>query len=235
MILTNHTHNISLDFDLGKVQNHENMAVVPVITNKNPKLDLLTLKKGLELDLVEVKELDESTVNTISVKNDAVTPLIIFNGEEIIGSKQNRIINNTMVLAPKSINHVEVSCTEQGRWEHITPTFKQSEYMANFKTRQKKEVTLRKYDNCQSEVWNSISSLECDHSFSSPTKAMSESYDNLKANHDEFLNAFSIEKNQIGVVVILDGEIKGFELFYSHPIYKEYHENPEKLPYRQRK
>ena len=214
---------ISFDIEVLKPQIHENMVAIPLKSKISYKLDILTLKKGLELGLVEVKECEKSTVNTIMVTNNAVTPLILIDGEEILGANQNRIVNNTLLIGPKRTQAISVSCTEHGRWKH-TSDFRQSNYIANFNTRRVKEYAKRNHGNAQNAIWDSIESLEVENSFKSPTNAMSESYDNLKIDHDEFLKAFEIVDRQCGVLVIQNGEIKGFEIFYNSQIYKEYHE-----------
>lgn len=172
---------------------------------------------------MEVKELDESSVNTVSVKNNAVTPLILIDGEEILGANQNRIVNSTILIGAGKTQNIPVSCTEQGRWAYKSE-FKQSDYIANYKTRRAKEVASRHTSNYQSEVWDSIHCLEAETSFKSPTSAMSESYDNLKVDHNKFLKAFKVVDGQSGVLIIQNGDIKGFEIFYNPQIYAEYHE-----------
>ena len=214
---------ISFDIEVLKPQVHENMAAVPLKSKISYKLDILTLKKGLELGLVEVKECEKSTVNTIQVTNNAVTPLILIDGEEILGANQNRIINSTLLIAPKTTQAISVSCTEHGRWAYKNE-FRQSEYIANFNTRRAKEFAKRGNHNSQKAVWDSIACLEAENSFKSPTSAMSESYDNLKIDHDEFLKAFEMVDGQCGVLIIQNGDIKGFEVFYNPQIYREYHE-----------
>lgn len=214
---------IGFDIEALSPQVHENMAIVPLKSKVSYKLDILTLKKGLELGLVEVKECENSTVNTIMVKNDAVTPLILIDGEEILGANQNRIVNSTLLIGSKTSQPISVSCTEHGRWAYKSE-FQQSEYIANFNTRRAKETATRNHGNFQKAVWDSIECLETDNSFKSPTSAMSESYDNLKNSHNEFLKAFEIVEGQCGVLVIQNGEIKGFEIFYNPQIYREYHE-----------
>lgn len=220
MILEN--KEIGFEMEVMKPQIHENMAVVPLKSEISYKLDILTLKKGLELGLVEVKECEKSTVNTIMVTNKAVAPLLLIDGEEILGANQNRIVNNTLLIAPKTTQSISVSCTEHGRWKH-TSEFRQSDYIANFKTRRVKEYASRGNGNTQSAIWDSINCLEAENSFKSPTSAMSESYDNLKVDHNAFLKAFEIVDGQCGVLIIQNGEIKGFEIFYNSEIYKEYH------------
>ena len=210
-------------YELMEGQTHKNVAVIPIKTPINHNVDLLTLKKGFELDLVSVKECEHSTVNTIIVENKSVVPLLLVDGEEIVGGDQNRIMDATILIAPQSEMKVPVNCTEHGRWG-FKSEFKQSEHIANYRTRLAKHHALRSNASVQQAVWDSIDELETSRSFSSPTQAMSESYENAKADLDEFLDAFSVVEGQSGIVVLIDGEVKGFEVFLNSEIYREYHE-----------
>lgn len=217
------TDDITFDYELLTPQVHENMAIIPIKTTPNYKLDMITLKKALELGLAEVKECEQSTVNTLIVENNAVTPLILIDGEEVIGGDQNRLVNSTILVAPKSEMKIPVSCTERGRWAYKSE-FKDSEYIANYETRRAKMSAIRLKKPVQNTVWSSIDCLEDMNEYKSPTSAMTESYDKLKIDHNNFIKAFTIENDQNGVVIILNGEIKGFELFLNSEIYKEFHE-----------
>ena len=210
-------------YELMEGQTHKNVAVIPIKTPINHNVDLLTLKKGFELDLVSVKECEHSTVNTIIVENKSVVPLLLVDGEEIVGGDQNRIMDATILIAPQSEMKVPVNCTEHGRWG-FKSEFKQSEHIANYSTRLAKHHAFRSNGSVQQAVWDSIDELETSRSFSSPTQAMSESYENAKADLDEFLDAFSVVEGQSGIVVLIDGEVKGFEVFLNSEIYREYHE-----------
>lgn len=210
------------DIELLKPQVHENMAIIPLKSEKT-YIDILTLKKGLELGLADVKECETSQVNTIVVKNSAVVPLILIDGEEIIGGDQNRIVNSTILVDAKSQMKIPVSCTEKGRWAYKSE-FKQSNYIANYNTRLAKEHASRSHTHYQDVIWSSINSLEVENDYSSPTSAMEESYENLKAKHAKIIKEFEIEPGQNGVLVIVNGEIKGFEMFLNPEIYREFHE-----------
>lgn len=210
-------------YELMESQTHKNVAVIPIKTPINHNVDLLTLKKGFELDLVGVKECEHSTVNTIIVENKSVVPLLLVDGEEIVGGDQNRIMDASILIAPQSEMNVPVNCTEHGRWG-FKSEFKQSEHIANYRTRLAKHHAFRSNGSVQQAVWDSIDELETSRSFSSPTQAMSESYENAKADLDEFLDAFSVVEGQSGIVVLIDGEVRGFEVFLNSEIYREYHE-----------
>ena len=214
---------INSEIELLKPQSHKHMAIIPLKTEPNYKLDILTLKKGFELGLAEVKECNHSTVNTLIVKNKSITPLLLIDGEEVIGGDQNRIVNSTILIAPQSESPISVSCTEQGRWGYKSE-FQSSIHIADYNTRKAKLRAARFNEPVQSAVWSSIDKLEKSVAYSSPTRAMTESYETQKANHEEFLNAFTVVKGQNGVLVIVNGEIKGFELFLNPEIYGHFHE-----------
>lgn len=211
------------DIEFMTPQVHKNMAIIPIKTPANYNFDVITLKKGFELGLVEVRECETSTVNTLVVKNNAITPLLLVDGEEIIGGDQNRIVNATILIAPQSEMMVPVNCTEHGRWG-FKHEFKHSNYMANYRTRSAKARASISNRDEQGAVWDAIDMLEMDRGFSSPTQAMSESYDNAKTDLSEFADAFKIEKGQSGIVILIDGEMKGFEIFLNSDVYSQYHE-----------
>ena len=74
-----------ISIELLDSQKYENVEAIPIKSDFFGKKDFLTLKKGYEMNLVEIKELEHSTVNTVSCKNDSVTPLILIDGDEITG------------------------------------------------------------------------------------------------------------------------------------------------------
>lgn len=92
-------------------------------------------------------------------QNNAVAPLILIDGEEIIGGDQNRIINSTILIDANSEMAVPVSCTENGRWAYKSE-FKQSDYIANYNTRKAKRYAEKTNQHTQDVIWSSINQLE---------------------------------------------------------------------------
>lgn len=218
-----------ISIELLESQKYENVEAIPIKSDYFGKKDFLTLKKGYEMGLVEIKELEHSTVNTVLCKNDSVAPLILIDGDEITGAMQNRIINDTLLIPAKSTINIPVSCTEHGRWHTKgegaeSRTFKPSLYSANHTTRSRKSRASYEERDYQGEVWDSISEFESRSNFKSMTSALNDSYENLKDKQNDYLSKFHIEDGQNGVIFIVNGEVKGLELFYNHSIYKEYHE-----------
>lgn len=216
----------TINFEHLEIQEHNNLTIIPLKSNDSNKTDILSLKKGLDMGLVIVKECEPESVGEVMVTNNAITPLLLMDGEEIIGAKQNRIINKSTIIPPKTTMKISVSCTEKGRWEYkndFKEEFSCSEYIANSNTRRAKANT-NEVRHHQNVVWNSIDELECQRDYHSKTSAMNDNYKNLNYKQEEYLTKFPLLTKQTGLIAIIDNEVKGIEIFNSPEIYSEYHE-----------
>lgn len=205
---------------LAKRQNYENITVVPILSDTNTPFDVLDLKKGLKMGLVTIGECDSTNVEKVKLKNNSISPLILLDGEEIAGSLQNRIISQTMIIAPKSEMEIPVNCSEKGRNEYKSE-FQYSDYIANSNTRRKKVYNKNKLR--QNVVWSSIDDLEKDKNTCSKTNALRDSYEKNKYDIDSYLKHFKMENNQIGVICIVENKV-GLEIFNNHSLYEKYNE-----------
>ena len=234
----------NLSLDLLESQKYKNMEVIPVRINCNGNRDYLTLKRGIKAGFVEITECEVSTVGTVLAKNNSNVPLILIDGDEILGAKQNRIMNRSLIIPPRTSMKVSVSCTEQGRWHYERANgisfdgtdefihFDCSEEAADFSTRRAKSADLFENRSCQSTVWNSINDLERRTSFRSGTSALHDNFLNHRPRLNEYLNNFRLEYGQSGAIFIINGQIKGLELFANPSIYHDYHEKKEVRIYR---
>ena len=217
---------LNISLDILEKQSYSNLTVFPIKSDYFAKKDFITLKKAYEMGLVEIKELEHSQVDTIFCKNDAVVPLLLIDGDEIIGAMQNRIINDSMLVPANSHMNIPVSCTEHGRWRYESDKrdFSPSLFSLDFSSRRHKSRAAHENRDYQCEVWDSISELEGRHSFRSKTSALKDNYEHSKVSQDDYLKNYEIKKGQNGAIFFINGVFKGFELFYNHSIYKEYHE-----------
>ena len=227
---------INVSLELLESQKYKNMEVIPVRINCNGNRDYLTLKRGIKAGFVEITECQVSTVGTVLAKNNSNIPLILIDGDEIIGAKQNRIMNRSLIIPPRTAMEVSVSCTEQGRWHYGRGndinfsqrddiiSFDCSEEAADFSTRRAKSADLFENRSCQSTVWDSINDLEMRTSFKSSTSALHDNFINHRPRLNEYLKNFRVEYGQSGAIFIINGQIKGLELFANPSIYQDYHE-----------
>ncbi len=93
---------------LGDGVGHGALTMIPLLTDKDDEPDWLTL---LELDeFVTITEVGEDgVVPTLSVTNAAGHCLLLLDGEELVGAKQNRILNTTVLVDAHATVTIPVS------------------------------------------------------------------------------------------------------------------------------
>ena len=216
---------------LGDTIQFKNLSIVPLFSNNAFSLDYISLKKGLEQKLVEITEVSEGgSVPTLNVINNANHPLFILDGEELIGAKQNRIVNTSMLLAAKSNFQVPVSCTERGRWSYNSRSFSDSGVVMSSKARYSKSKRVsaslrnkRGYDAMQSEVWNDIEHMHAKYATSSGTRAMKDAFIQKENDIKDYIAAFPLQLYQNGMIVFQNGKLVGGEFISNPNVYTDLH------------
>jgi hypothetical protein len=84
---------------IGRKQSFQNLAVFPLLSPYATTLDYIMLDEALDKELMEVAEVDESgSVPELKVVNKSPKMILILDGEELVGAKQNRIVNTTILI-----------------------------------------------------------------------------------------------------------------------------------------
>ena len=86
---------------VGQTTAHNNMAWFPLLDAASPAADYLTLDEALNQGSARVTEVDEGgSVPELMFSNESARRVLLLDGEELVGAKQNRIehtINNLQV------------------------------------------------------------------------------------------------------------------------------------------
>ncbi len=212
------THFLS-NIRFGSMQQHQRMTIVPLIGPSNGPL-YLTLAEALAEDLLKVTEVDEGgSVPELRVHNTADLPVLLLDGEEVAGAKQNRVLNTTILLKKQSKTMIPVSCTEQGRWSYTSPEFADSDTVMSPRMRSTKNRSVsesldrsKQYRSDQGAIWDDIERLHLQAGTESPTSAMRDVYQSRRANLDDYLAAFETGDSQTGLLVMIDGAVVGMDI-----------------------
>ena len=87
--------------DIGQPQSHRNLVIFPLLRDGDTGPQYLTLGEALDEGLVTATEVGESgAVSKLRVKNDAEVPVLLLDGGELAGAKQNRVLNTTILAPP---------------------------------------------------------------------------------------------------------------------------------------
>jgi hypothetical protein len=117
-------------------QKHKRLSVVQLLTAQQNTVDYISGPKAIKEDLIQVKEVSESgSVNNLFVFNLSDKYVFFMDGDILMGAKQNRVLNTSVLLAPNSKITLPVSCVEQGRWSRVSAKFMNSDYITPLKVR----------------------------------------------------------------------------------------------------
>lgn len=206
---------------LGEVQTFANLQITPLLAQAAGIADYMTLSEAQALGLAVITEVSESgSVPTLLLENTADKAVFLLDGEELVGAKQNRILNLTLLVPAKTTLEIPVSCVEQGRWSHRTREFASAERTFFSKGRARKagrvSENLRDWGDRhsdQGEVWNDISCKMASMEVASSTHAIADAYEHFSGSLEEYVQAFNTSDTQVGACFSINGKIRGVELF----------------------
>jgi hypothetical protein len=141
---------------------------------------LALLDAALEGKTLRVEELDEDgSVSELRIINAGAMPVLILEGDELIGAKQNRTVNSSVLVAAESELVLPVSCVERGRWSRRSRAFSLGKASPHLSLRHLKSRSVheslrrgRGQISDQGAVWEEVDRLAYLHEASSPTDAL---------------------------------------------------------------
>jgi len=219
------------NLQLGEVQSFENMAVIPIFAAENRDVEYISLRKALEQGSFVISEVTESgSVPNLKVTNHSDQLVLILDGEEIVGARQNRTLNTSVLIDKNKEMVIPVSCTEHGRWHYTSSKFSLSDVIMSQKARSSKSFSVHAsllrgagYKSDQGKVWSEIDELQQKTGSHSPTSAMKDVFTAKSVELDQYLQAFESMPNQEGCLVFVNGEFMGLDVISKGDIYKQVH------------
>ena len=218
---------------LGRRQVHGPLAVFPLdLSADGEGPGYITLHQAIAEGSAVVTEVSEGgSVPDLRIVNKGQRRVLVLDGEELRGAKQNRILNTTILVGKQSSLVVPVSCTEQGRWSYASKEFGESEALAERQVRyaMRDSVNASLADGSghrsnQGRVWQEVGDLHERHSTPSATSAMRDAYQARKPDLDKVLAAFPLQEGQQGVLVLHGNSVIGLDFVSRAPQYAELHE-----------
>ena len=222
-----HTNPLAAALDavtLGREVVVDNLTMIPILSRFAPpasRLDYLVLDEALEAGVVEITEVSEQgSVPDLRFINRGPQPVLIVDGEELLGAKQNRIVNLTILVAANSELTIPVSCVEAGRWRSRSRAFT-SAPRTQFATGRAKRMAAVSFSmmargdrvSDQAEVWDDIAQKSSRMNAASPTSAMESIFSTHAVLVDSFVSRCAPVDGQVGALFAINGVLVGFDLF----------------------
>jgi len=208
---------------VGAPKTFKNLTVFPIMGDNGGTAEYLTLDEALAAKAGKVTEVSDSgSVPELKFANSGQKQVFLLDGEELIGAKQNRILNLSILAPAGKTIIIPVSCVESGRWHHRSREFSTAPRAHYAEGRAKKMAQVshsmkssgRKMSD-QGAVWSDISEKFSKFRSSSATSAMSDIYEQQSVRLEDYVRSFSTSGEQVGALFAINGKIVGFDLFDS--------------------
>jgi len=198
-----------------------NLLVYPIHGSPSAGMEISAISEILQQQSGEFRELDPPDINRIAFDNQGNHPVLMLDGEEIVGAMQNRIIADSILVASRATSDVPVICAEEGRWNAIgefrTGYCSYPGIRAILSRRGKRENGLQK------RVWKEIERKLTVTKTLSTTSSMHDIYNNLEDEVTRYVEDFaSLNNNTIGFIGVAGNKILGGDLFLDHATYHKF-------------
>jgi hypothetical protein len=208
--------------ELGNAQAFKNLTVFPIKRDRaQPAASYLLLEEAMERKALRIEEISQGgSVPELKVVNSADLPVMILDGEELLGAKQNRVLNLTVLVPAHSTLKVPVSCVERGRWHYKSQFFSSSKQTQYAKGRASRAAQVshsymttgqRKSD--QGQIWADIEEKLKRLGAHSASSSMADMYAAHDNQVDEYVKAFSAVEGQTGALFAINGRVHGLDMF----------------------
>jgi hypothetical protein len=196
---------------IGDPIEHRGIVVAPLFPRRDPVAEYVTLDEALPLGL-RISETSESgSVPELVVENPLTKRVLLYDGEELVGAKQNRILNVSVLVEARSKLTIPVSCVEQGRWSRRSALFDAGTNVSHAHLRRRKAEMLAAQPLArglaQSEVWDEVHEKSVRMSVHSSTGASRDMYSRYERDLRALENAFPAQPGQCGAILGLGGDL----------------------------
>jgi hypothetical protein len=215
---------------LGEPRTVARLTLFPLLGEEKREPGYLSLEEAIEAKVAKVTEISEGgRVPELLFVNEGDRPVLLVDGAALVGAKQNRILNLTILAPPRSHTAIPVSCVEAGRWARRSAEFTTADHYMFAAARAAKmdqvSGSLRTAGRALSDqgaVWDSIAAKMASLGGHSPSSDMTEIFRQYKAKLDDIAGSFEAADGQAGVVIGLADRIAGVDLFDSGTTLRRY-------------
>ena len=210
-------------------RSHGLLDVHPIVSDHPTGPVYRTLDDALASGRFHVEECEEATVPELIVINDLDEPVLIIDGEILVGGRQDRAVNTTVLVPAKSRLGVPVSCVEARRWGGGR-RFQRSDGVLFSRSRSSRaravSESLRSghgYRSDQARLWNEVRARIDEVGCAAPTDSVTRAAAARGAELDEYVAALAAVPGQVGAVFVIAGKVVGVEVAPSPAVYATVH------------
>ena len=209
------------DIRIGQPISHGSLTVFPLFCDNHRPIDYLLSDEAMEAGSVTVGEVTEQgSVPELVVENKGERWALFVEGEQLVGAKQNRILNTTVLVPAKAKITLPVSCVEAGRWKRSSAFFSSSKTISPYRLRHGLKSSVSRslkeklgHRSDQSKVWDDVQKQQTVLGVTSGTSALSDTYDKYEENLAQAQKQLQYVPGACGLAVAIGSQVVTADLF----------------------
>jgi hypothetical protein len=198
-------------FQLGEPVEHRGIVVTPLFPRCDPVAAYVTLDEALPRGLEITETSEAGSVPELFVENPTGDAVLLYDGEELVGAKQNRILNVSVLVGAGAMLEIPVTCVEQGRWSRQSDRLGAAPHVSHAHLRRRKAESLAAQPLArglaQGDVWDEVREKQARMGVRSETAASRDTYDTHASRLRMLENAFPLVRGQCGAVLGLGDDL----------------------------
>ena len=213
-------HDSLATLTIGEPIQYRSLTLLPLAWPEAAEPEYLLIDEAIDAGEAFVEEVDANgQVPNLRLVNRGVRPVLVPEGSILVGAKQNRVVNLTILAPAKEILLLPVSCVEAGRWRMTSPHFAAT-HAAPASLRSKKLVGVQRNretsgrpESDQGEVWSEIDSSLAACAAPSPTRSLTDGYTSVQDDFDDYCAHLKLPKGTCGLIWARSQKILALDLF----------------------
>jgi hypothetical protein len=212
--------------EIGSAATAGNLALIPLLARSPAEpadpSGYLLYQQAHDMGLVSIAEVSEAgTVSELRVANRADRPILLVEGEVLLGMKQTRVLNLTILVPALTMLEVPVSCVESGRWRAVSgeATGKAAVNLAP-SVRAAKTVTVARsmrgaysFASDQGAVWAGVDRVLDRHGAQAPSRSYADLTTGGNSRMAGIASSLGPEPGQVGVIACVAGRVACVDVF----------------------
>ncbi len=219
-----------MDIQIKSYQAEGKLSLIQFCSADINTFNYISGSSAIQENKVEICEIDsEGSVNKVAILNYSDSFVFFSDSDLLIGAKQNRILNTSILLEPNSKTIIPVSCVESGRWHSKGYRFGISNINASSGLRYEKAEKVRKnlkkkneFDADQRNIWANVSEYHKSFACASRTLDYTDIFHLKSEDLENTIDKFVVDAGSNGMVLYFGDKLLNIDLFNSSKIYSEY-------------
>ena len=182
-------------------------------------LDYQPAAEAIETGSLIVSEVSEGgSVPELLAVIEKDQKVLLIDGEELVGAKQNRTLNTTILLPARSKTKIPVSCVEAGRWRYASRGFSSGTRLSSKLRRMMSGSSSDSYRSSgraktdQGMVWSEVDRYLTATGSSSASSAMHDAFVQQEKRLSEYVESAKVPPEARGVAVAVCGRFIALDL-----------------------